>query len=228
MEEKVIVKTWLLGLRIFDACRIEWQWFNFTPSEDLKEVTVNTHKEDITAHVFVDPEFQRLLAKFTPSLDQKSKYLFQSEGSHISEKHLLRKLQRIARKANIAKNGKVFGWHIARKLFMRVCAENGVVSWNAQLMVGKAVDKSISTYINGVSLKNDATKVSNVLRMEPKLDGNGRVGTLMQAVDLVLKVQRKMILEQLQQEGYGQGLGLMIDYSKLSTKELMEEYLKRD
>jgi len=33
-------------------------------------------------------------------------------------------------------------------------------------MCGKAVDKSIATYINGVQLKNDATKVHNVLKME--------------------------------------------------------------
>lgn len=42
------------------------------------------------------------------------------------------------------------------------------------LMCGKAVDKSISCYINGVQLKNDAKKIHNVLRMENQSNGNER------------------------------------------------------
>ena len=90
---------------------------------------------------------------------------------------MLRKLQSLQKKAGIDAKGQVFGWHIARKLFLRVAAENGVTSWNAQMMVGKSVDKSISTYINGIQLKNDAIKVHNVLKMEVS-NGNGRVSKL--------------------------------------------------
>ena len=113
LEEKVMVKTWLFGLRMGDACRLEWKQFDITPSEELKEILVNTKKEEIVAHVFVDPEFQRLLAMHIPNLDQNNPYLFQS-GSHdnLSEKQLLRKLQSLQRRAQIKAKGR-FGWHIA-------------------------------------------------------------------------------------------------------------------
>lgn len=167
LEEKVMIKTWLLGLRIGDCCKLEWQQFNLKPSEEPQEVLVNTHKEGITAHIFIDSEFQKFLEKQIPNLDSSNKFLFQSEkGGHVKEKQLLRRLQSLQKKAGIDAKGKVFGWHIGRKLFLRTCAELGITSWNAQMMCGKAVDKSIATYINGIQLKNDAMKVHNVLKME--------------------------------------------------------------
>jgi len=167
LEEKVMMKTWMLGLRISDCTKLEWRQLDFKPSEEPQELIITTGKENITAHVFIDPEFQKLLAKQIPVLKKDNKYLFQSEkGGHVKEKQLLRRLQSLQKKAGIDSKGKVFGWHLGRKLFLRTCAELGITSWNAQLMCGKAVDKSIATYINGVQLKNDATKVHNVLKME--------------------------------------------------------------
>jgi hypothetical protein len=161
-----MIKTWLLGLRIGDACRLEWKQFDFKPTEEPQEVLVNTKKESITAHCFVDSEFQKLLEKYIPTLDRSNKHLFQAQtGSNVKEKQMLRRLQNLQKKAGIKAKG-VFGWHIGRKLFLRVAAENGVTSWNAQMMCGKAVDKGISTYINGLALKNDAIKIHNVLKME--------------------------------------------------------------
>jgi integrase len=87
LEEKVMLKTWLLGLRIGDACKLEWAQFNLKPSEEPQELLIFTHKEGITAHVFVDTEFQKLLQKQIPMLDKGNKYLFQSEkGGHVKEK----------------------------------------------------------------------------------------------------------------------------------------------
>jgi integrase len=211
LEEKVMVKTWLLGLRIGDACRLEWKQFNFKPSEEPKEVLVNTKKEGIVAHVFVDAEFQKLLAKHIPNLDQNNKFLFQSEkGNNLKEKQLLRKLQKLQKKARINAKG-VFGWHIGRKLFMRTCAELGITSWNAKLMIGKAVDKSIATYINGVQLKDDATKVSNVLHMELS-NGTGNSQLAKQ-------------LEELQKTTFKQMLFMKL-MEKLVTKEQMAKALE--
>jgi hypothetical protein len=108
------------------------------------------------------------------------------KGNNLKEKQLLRKLQNLQKKARINAKG-VFGWHIGRKLFMRTCAELGITSWNAKLMVGKAVDKSTATYINGLALKNDAVKVSNALRMEVS-NGNGKVVKL---ETLVIELERE-------------------------------------
>lgn len=227
LEEKVLVKTWILGLRIGDACRLEWKQFDVTPTENLVEILVHTRKEGIVAHVFLDTEFQRLLEKHIPNLDQKNLYLFQSErGEHLSEKQLLRKLQGLKKRAQVKAKGR-FGWHIARKLFLRVCAENGVISWNAKLLIGKSVDKSIATYIDGVSLRRGAEKVSRVLHME-SLKSNHRVPTLEEAMDLVLRTLRKMCMRELESEGYKEGLGILRDYTRLTHREILEEFLKED
>ncbi|MDH5448937.1 MAG: tyrosine-type recombinase/integrase [Candidatus Bathyarchaeota archaeon] len=224
LEEKVLVKTWLLGLRIGDACRLEWKQFNFESTDDLKETLVYTKKEGIVAHCYIDPEFQELLVKHILTLDQKNPYLFQSERKgHLSEKQMLRKIQSLQRRAQIKAHGS-FNWHIARKLFLRVCAENGVTSWNAKLMCGKQVDKSIKTYINHVNLKKDAIKVSRVLRMDP-VKNNGRVGNLEETVQLVTKAFGQFLRKMLKEEGYGTEIGFTVDYDKMSDEELIKWYL---
>jgi len=58
LEEKILIKAWLLGLRIGDACRLQWNQFDITPSDEPKEILVNTKKEEVVAHCFIDPEFQ--------------------------------------------------------------------------------------------------------------------------------------------------------------------------
>jgi hypothetical protein len=68
LEEKVMLKTWMLGLRIGDASKIEWQRLNFKPSEEPQELILNTHKEGITAHAFVDSEFQKAQVANAPAL----------------------------------------------------------------------------------------------------------------------------------------------------------------
>lgn len=230
LEEKVLVKTWLLALRISDACRLEWKQFDFDKvSEEPREVLVHTKKEGIPAHCFIDNEFQRLLTKYIPNLDQDNRYLFQSpEGDHLKTRQMLRNLQNLQKRAQVKARGR-FGWHIARKLFMRVAAENGVTSWNAKLMVGKAVDKSIATYINGVALKKDAIKILNVLRMEPVQITN-KVGNLEELVTKMEKAFGAFLRQMLISEGGT--LSTLIDYettvdfAKMSDRELIEWYVK--
>jgi integrase len=200
LEEKIMIKTWMLGLRISDCCKLEFQQFNFKPSEEPQEVIINTGKEDITAHVFIDSEFQRLLEKHIPNLDHENRFLFQSEkGGHVKEKQLLRRLQSLQKKAGVESNGKVFGWHIGRKLFLRTCAELGITSWNAQMMCGKAVDKSIATYINGIQLKNDAKKVHNVLRMEVATPSTS--SDVQKTLDTVMEVLKALMEDACKQKG---------------------------
>jgi len=202
LEEKVLVKTWLLGLRIGDVVRLRWKKFDVEPSQELKEVLVHTRKEDIVAHCFLDSAFQRLLKKYVVNLVQSNPYLFQSKRQqHITEKQMLRRLQSLQRRARIKSQGS-FNWHIGRKLFLRTCAENGVVAWNAKLMCGKQVDKSIKTYINHLDLRKDAAKIFKVLRMEESKP-NGRVTNLEELTrltaealaDLLKPIIRKKLME---------------------------------
>jgi len=231
LEEKVMVKTWMLGLRIGDACKLEWQQFNLKTSEEPQEVLISTHKEGIAAHVFIDPEFQKLIEKQIANLDRSNKFLFQSEkGGHVKEKQLLRKLQSLQKKAGIDAKGKVFGWHLGRKLFLRTCAELGITSWNAQMMCGKAVDKSIATYINGVLLKNDAKKIHNVLKMENQLNGNDkRVENLESALknleteNMALKTRQ----DELQKQYIQMKKGIMMANMAIFEKALGKKHVER-
>jgi len=166
LDNKVLVKTWLLGLRIGDACRLKWRDFDLQPQKEPIEILILTRKESVIAHCFVDQEFQELLKKYIPTLDQTNEYLFQSaRQERLSEKQLLRRLQKLSRKARVNAQ-KSFGFHIARKLFLRKAVNLGLNQWSAKMMVGKSVDKSIATYIQGTDLTKDAIKMSKVLRME--------------------------------------------------------------
>jgi hypothetical protein len=74
----------------------------------------------------------------------------------------------LADRAGIKTHG-IFRWHIGRKLFLRTCAELGINTWNAKIMVGKSIPADIMTYINGVQLKDDFLRVANVLELFPKI-----------------------------------------------------------
>ena len=94
-------------------------------------------------------------------------------------------------------------------------------------MVGKAVDKSIGAYINGVSLRKDACKVLKVLLMEPP-KSNVVNSSVEEALDTVFKVLRSLCLKEIQNKQQSSGyVGMLVDYSRLSDKEILEEYLKQ-
>lgn len=82
---------------------------------------------------------------------------------------------------------------------MRTCAENGVVSWNAQLMVGKSVDKSIKTYINHASLRKDAEKVLRVLQMEEVKETSG-ISNLEEMANVFSKILVRLLLKEMRPE----------------------------
>jgi len=220
LEDKVMIKVWLLGLRIGDVTKLTKDQFTFEKlSNEPLEILVSTHKEEITAHIFVDLELQDLLKKYIPLL--KNEFLF--EG--ITTKQLLRRLQTLQKKVGFKLTGKVFGWHIARKLFLRTGTELGVNQWSLKMMTGKALDPSIATYIRGVSLVEDARKISNALRMtEPR--PNGRIGNLEETVQIMSQAFAKFIRQILKEQGYGTGtIGFTMDYDAMDDEEVIKWYL---
>jgi hypothetical protein len=65
-------------------------------------------------------------------------------------------------------------------------------------MVGKAVPKDIGTYINGVSLRKDAQRISNVLRMEPTPQTTAKTE---QIIDTMLEVLKELVKDKLAEKG---------------------------
>lgn len=123
-------------------------------------------------------------------------------------------------KAMIEAHG-TFAWHIGRKLFLRTCAENGVNSWCASMMVGKTVESSIATYIQGAKLREEAKKVLNVLRMEPVQFANT---TSAATLDLIMKVLRRLIGREMKEGGMDDGTLNMILIKP--DEEVLKEYLE--
>lgn len=239
LEEKIMVKTWLLGLRIKDVTFLEWKDFDFgEPSEELKEVRIITKKEEIPAHLFIDGEFQRLLAKYIPSIDKENPHLLQSnKGGKLSEKQLLRKLQDLQQRAQI-ETQKTFGWHIARDLRITLGLELGINMGALRLMVGKSLGPSMQTYVQTkVNLKKEAEKLSKALRMEEITNTTSQdvisAKELAQVAleglgELLEPILEKKLLELQMSKAGGQSLGLIRkpDLSKLSAKEKVELFLK--
>ena len=229
LKEQVILSVFIMGLRVSDACRLEWRAFDVKDQEPPVPVEIMTRKEGQPAKTFISAEFKEILGKYLPNIDKNNKYLLQSaRKGHLDEETLNWILKDLAKRANLKLRGNLH-WHSGRKLFMRTASSLGVNQWNARMLIGKSVSKDILTYVNGVNLAKDFLKVSNTLRLKPTKT-NGRISNLQEAMDMVLKVLRKMIVKELETEGYTEEgmLGIARDYSRLTYKEILTKYLEEE
>ena len=201
LKEKVILKIWTWGLRVGDSCRLEWKIFDVLDQKPPIPLQILTRKEGVAAYPFIDKELLELLKLYLPTLNKKNKHLFQTKRlGHIHEESLNWTIKSLAERAGI-KIIKNFRWHIARKLFLRTCAENGVVSWNAKFLCGKSVARDIETYLNALSLKNDFLKVSRVLRLEPVSETSPKnIENLEKLVEVISKAFANMLMKSIKEE----------------------------
>jgi integrase len=227
LEEKIMLKTWMLGLRIRDASLLEWKDFDFEElTDELKEVRITTKKEETPAYLFIDKEFQALLKQYLPTIDNKNKFLLQSnKGGRYSEKQLLRKLQALRDRAGI-KTSKTFGWHIGRDLVLTTGTNLGLQHWGLLIMVGKSTGVSIWDYISHATLTSDAGILRRALQMEVEQVGsNGAHKKMEEEIEFISKVVTKVVRE-LRGEQYrtpSTGMGLVV---RKSDREVLEEYLE--
>ena len=168
LREQMFLEVYLLGLRIGDVALLEWRTFDQN-GETPTPIEINTKKEQVIARTFISEEFKQLLNKYLPLLDKTNPYLFQSKRRrHLSTKQIDNILKGLIKRAGIVNHG-LFRWHTGRKLFLRTCAELGISSWSAKLMCGKAIPASDDTYVHDAELKNDFMKISETLRLLPKI-----------------------------------------------------------
>jgi len=194
LREQVLLEVFLLGLRIGDVALLEWKKFDVSGETPIP-IMIHTRKEDVVARTFISQEFKDLFDKYLETIDRSNVSLFQSSRrGHLSAKRIGAIFKDLGKRAGIKSHG-LFRWHIGRKLFLRTCAELGINQWNAKMMCGKSVSKDIETYINGVELKNDFLKVSNVLRLRPKETSNQQ--NIKKDIDL-LKMSHEELREGLQ------------------------------
>lgn len=227
LEEKIMLKVWMLGLRVRDATLLEWKDFDLgEPADQLKEIRIVTKKEETPAFLYIDREFQALLKQYLPTIDQENKFLLQSnKGGKYSEKQLIRKIQALRDRAGI-KTNKVFGWHIGRDLVLTTGTNLGLNSWGLRIMVGKSTGASIWDYISHVNLISQAEILRTALRMEVEQVGsNGAHAKMEEEIEFISKVVAKVVRE-LRGDQYrtpSTGIGLVVSKS---DREALEEYLE--
>jgi len=210
LEEKVILKTWLLGIRAGDASQLKWRDFDFgEASKELKLVRIVTKKEDIQALLYVDEEYQRLLAEYIKTLiDKKNDFLLQSnKKGRLSEKQLSRKIRVLKKRAGIkVRPGKTFGWHLARYLRSRLGIEYDLSTTALKMMIGQ------STGVFG----RYGEKLAKHMKMEPEKESttNPDIEAILEEVGMV---QAKMIMERVRERLEEKGM------LGLQTKEELPE-----
>jgi len=164
-ERAIISLAKDLGWRIGDFIKIrrdELPDLNQEPPILFEKIT---QKEDVLAKSFLSGEMVELLKVYLPTLAPENPYLFQSNhGKNLDQDSVNRIVKDLVKKAGISvpKNKRV-RFHAFRKLFLSTCANLSVDPNMAKLMVGKSVDKSMLTYLNGVEYRKAFEKISKAL-----------------------------------------------------------------
>jgi integrase len=223
LREQILLEVYLLGLRIGDVALLEWKLFDVQGDLPIP-ILINTKKEQIVARTFISEEFKGLLDKYLHTIDKNNKYLFQSaRRGHLSTKQIDKILKSLMKRAGIVNHG-LFRWHTGRKLFLRTCAELGISSWSAKLLCGKSIPASDDTYVHDAELKKDFIKLSNVLRLFPKIAVNSS-NNMKQAVDTMMQVLRSLVEDKLKEQGLMKKTK-PIDWQQIYEQLLPEEQRK--
>jgi len=99
--------------------------------------------QPIRCHLTI--EAMEALTAYWATLKETSEWAFPSNGTHISTDGLNYILKSLVEKANIATMGNV-KFHLLRK-FLFSALTNVMDEMNAKLCIGKAIDKSVLTYL---------------------------------------------------------------------------------
>lgn len=198
LREQVLLEVFLMGLRIGDVALLEWSTFDVQGDCPIP-ILINTKKEQVVARSFISAEFKTILDKYFNTLDKSNKFLFQSKRSgHLTVHGIQKIFKGLQKRAGIVNHG-LFRWHTGRKLFLRTCAELGISSWSAKLMVGKSIPASDDTYIHDAELRKDFIKVSNVLKLFPV--ALSTQSDVQKTLDTVLEVLRALMEDACKQKG---------------------------
>jgi len=189
-----------------------------------------TKKEKVPAYSFLSDESLQHLKIYLPTLKPNNKWLWQGKthNSHLDAESVNDLLKKLAKEAQLELTGSLH-FHAFRKLLMTTGVELGCNHWAIKMVVGKAVNSSDLTYISQAQLRETFLKIANVLRIsEPQT--NAKIPTLEEAVELVLEVQKKELLQKVKELWYAvYGISAFTgppDFEKMTPKELLREYLK--
>ena len=175
LKERIVLSLAVdLGLRISDFITIKKTDLPSLDEEPPIAFDLLTQKEKILAHCFLSQESVDLLKTFISTLQKKNNvYLFSTNGkSHISDEAINKMLKRLAKKAQINLNGKKLTFHCFRKMFLSASIDSGIGLIAGKLMCGKTVQKSDSTYLTTVKLREKFIQLKKFLSIseQPKIE----------------------------------------------------------
>jgi integrase len=185
------------------------------PRVTEKEFLIESEKETIVGKVYISEQTLELYK--------------QLQKANMSLPTTKRGIAKILEKASQIADVPKFNPHLIRKYFFTIGSNLNINRDILKVLMFKSVGKDILTYLlNRNELREAWSLVVNAIPLEQQR-GNGRVNNLMDAMDLVLRVLRKMCIRELKAEGYTEGtLSILRDYSRYSYKEILEKYLEEE
>ena len=167
LKERTILSLAVdLGLRISDFLSIRKADLPLLDGEAPIAFDLLTQKEKITAKCFLSQESVNILKTYLTTIQKKKNnvFLFASNGkTHVSDESVGKMLKKLAAKAQINLNGKSLTFHCFRKMFLSASIDSGIGLIAGKLMCGKAVQKSDSTYLTTVKLRDKFIQLKRFL-----------------------------------------------------------------
>ena len=174
LKERTILSLAVdLGLRISDFLSIRKADLPILDQDPPIAFDLITQKEKIPAHCFLSQESVNILKTYLSTLQKNNVFLFSSNGqSHVSDESVGKMLKKLAVKAQINPNGKSLTFHCFRKMFLSASIDSGIGLTAGKLMCGKAVQKSDSTYLTTVKLRQHFIQLKRFLSIneQPKIE----------------------------------------------------------
>lgn len=201
----------LLSLMGDCPCRIGELVERVIPQMKNKEFMIESAKEGIVGKVYLSDGTLELVNQ----LDKAGLTL------PATKRGLSLMLERVCKIAGIP----AFNPQLMRKVFFTTACNLNINRDILRVLMFKSLSKDVLTYLlSREELRQAWQQIINALPLEKQV--NGKIDTLKDAIDLVMKVQRKMIEKELESEvSYHRGQYMEL-VEKPTDRQVLERYLE--
>jgi hypothetical protein len=185
---------------------------------DFVQFIYTRQKTDETAICHLMPEAIESLDAYLKMVPEDAKYLWYSPSNHnepLTNKALNDILKGMVKQASTMTTGDV-KFNLLRKFTFSTLQRFGMTESESRVCVGKTVSPDILTYLINLkdTLLEKYKKVYYGLSLT-KSNGNGRVDSLQESLDIVMKCLRKLIEKEM----------MVSRVSPITDKQALEEFL---
>jgi hypothetical protein len=152
-----------LGWRINDVLSIKREELPNLEQEPPIEWIRITQKENEVSKTCLSKTTVLLLKEYIFTFPTQNPYLFFNNGGIIDDFIVNRRLKDLAEDAKIELGNLSLSWQCFRKMIISTAKNLSIDPDIVKLMVGKAVEKSMMPYLNGIDVRTAFTKLQTVL-----------------------------------------------------------------